>query len=1008
MDEIQETGLQLSSESLSKLTTVHQAIHGLEEKLTGELLQSLRANETNNSSSLAEIRVSLTSVMAQLSAMPKLNTAENQILRQLYFNSFHSRNETISDAERGTFKWLLDDEHIDEGSLSDSQSETISQSNRSDDFGGIEKQSNDSLEPITKDKASKIVESEVEPDEYRIFITKAERKDEKAAQDLDQEALLDDESGGSCYLGAEEDGEEDNEENDNKDAEDTDDEVPSKRLSKASNYKPIIYPTELKMQRRVRQSFLTWLKSSNRIYHISGKAGSGKSTLMKFLTQHPRLMTELRDWSGGKKLVFAAFFFWASGDGKQRSLEGLYRSLLFETLKQCPELLKEAFPRFWADTESWAPEWKERNFVLSELKFAMNVIVENGRFPNHRFCFFIDGLDEFEGDSTDHWELAQMLQKWALSSEVKICVSSRPHTEFLDVFDSNLRMDLHELTRGDVHRFACAMLGNGPNSSGKDGTSSKIAAEIATEIVQMADGVFLWVRLVVRSLLDGVRHRSSLSVLKRKLHMIPRGLDSLFDKLINNIDPSDRELSDKMLILAASHGPLNALAYSWFEDLKDLDFPFKAPIQAYLDNDIEDRHTMVRCQLDSLTKGLLEMRIVERRYGDPRFDLTSKDIYFKYKVEFFHQTVRDYLTEPIRYASIKQRLGDFDTTEAHQRLLLAEFKFARTMNSYFTDQGIGQTALVSCFSKLFSSSNQTELPPRVLDEYNNVLEHHRRTPFSYPKETLENVKGIRWDQAWFSDRNSSGVLGKGISFLHWAAICGQKKYVMKQVLRDPTLVAPCNGLSLLLSSGLQHDLVHDLLTHGASPNHQITVLYKDSLHEEYRGPLFKDSSFRSQLTTLWSVYLFIMFRQFWVEIDARGLHEIELDSHYLIMEEFFVAGANSSVLFFLSKLAKEGNNKAVGGATDFITLEDMILAMRPPNADTLLKHCLKGKGSWLWNGTIQALSTLAPWSTGPNDLESRCKRMERDQFYASRSDLVLKSVRVGEEYLENGFLVRLW
>lgn len=101
---------------------------------------------------------------------------------------------------------------------------------------------------------------------------------------------------------------------------------------------------ERELRRQTRQSFLTWFKTGNQVYHISGKAGSGKSTLMKFLCRHSRLEDELKQWAGSKKLVFASFFFWNSGDHEQKTLGGLYRSLLFEILRQCPELIKEAFP----------------------------------------------------------------------------------------------------------------------------------------------------------------------------------------------------------------------------------------------------------------------------------------------------------------------------------------------------------------------------------------------------------------------------------------------------------------------------------------------------------------------------------------------------------------------------------------------------------------------------------------------------------------------------------------
>ena len=87
--------------------------------------------------------------------------------------------------------------------------------------------------------------------------------------------------------------------------------------------------TETRLLRsQTRSTFLTWLRNGNQVFHISGKAGSGKSTLMKLLLDHPRTREELKRWAGEKQLVFAHFFFWRSGDKLQRSLEGLYRSIL--------------------------------------------------------------------------------------------------------------------------------------------------------------------------------------------------------------------------------------------------------------------------------------------------------------------------------------------------------------------------------------------------------------------------------------------------------------------------------------------------------------------------------------------------------------------------------------------------------------------------------------------------------------------------------------------------------
>lgn len=46
------------------------------------------------------------------------------------------------------------------------------------------------------------------------------------------------------------------------------------------------------------QSFISWLSSGDGAFHISGKLGSGKSTLMKFLYKHDCTRELLQHWAG--------------------------------------------------------------------------------------------------------------------------------------------------------------------------------------------------------------------------------------------------------------------------------------------------------------------------------------------------------------------------------------------------------------------------------------------------------------------------------------------------------------------------------------------------------------------------------------------------------------------------------------------------------------------------------------------------------------------------------------
>jgi ATPase subunit of ABC transporter with duplicated ATPase domains len=65
--------------------------------------------------------------------------------------------------------------------------------------------------------------------------------------------------------------------------------------------------------------FQDWLLFQEGIYWIMGKAGSGKSTLMKYLYHHQRTKEALKSWASLKKLVVAKFFFWNAGASMQKS-----------------------------------------------------------------------------------------------------------------------------------------------------------------------------------------------------------------------------------------------------------------------------------------------------------------------------------------------------------------------------------------------------------------------------------------------------------------------------------------------------------------------------------------------------------------------------------------------------------------------------------------------------------------------------------------------------------------
>lgn len=148
-------------------------------------------------------------------------------------------------------------------------------------------------------------------------------------------------------------------------------------------------------------SFKDWLKEGSGIYWIMGKAGSGKSTLMKFLIEDKRTKNLLLKPS--RPVVVANFFFWNSGGDLQKSKAGLLRSLLHQCLTQQPLLAIKVFSERWRHfrslvektDSSWNGEHSLPSLIRAFKRLGTQISLQT------RFCFFIDGLDEYNGNHED-------------------------------------------------------------------------------------------------------------------------------------------------------------------------------------------------------------------------------------------------------------------------------------------------------------------------------------------------------------------------------------------------------------------------------------------------------------------------------------------------------------------------------------------------------------------------------------------------------------------------------
>ncbi|ERF68231.1 hypothetical protein EPUS_08668 [Endocarpon pusillum Z07020] len=284
-----------------------------------------------------------------------------------------------------------------------------------------------------------------------------------------------------------------------------------------------------------------WLRSGSGIYWVSGKAGSGKSTLMKYLYQHPEIQTLLETWVPGRRLVMANFFFWHHGTPEQKTHEGLSRGLLYHVLEADHSLIPRILPTMWRE----AHDAGKANLELpspGEIAEAFSKL--KSEITKDKFCFFIDGLDEYAGNPMTGIAFINSL---ASSGNIKVLVSSRPTPAWVQAFSSRPKVQLQDLTRDDIKTYVDDAIGSHPHVQDLMTMEPQIIQRILEDLVDKASGVFLWVVLACRSLLEGFAAFDSPNELQQRVDELPPELDSLFKHMLNKIEPRYQVQAAKLL-----------------------------------------------------------------------------------------------------------------------------------------------------------------------------------------------------------------------------------------------------------------------------------------------------------------------------------------------------------------------------------------------------------------------------------------------------------------------------
>ncbi|KAL0934084.1 NACHT and ankyrin domain-containing protein [Colletotrichum truncatum] len=374
--------------------------------------------------------------------------------------------------------------------------------------------------------------------------------------------------------------------------------------------------------------YQNWINPEMQCQHhgflwMRGKAGAGKSTMVKFI------FSEMKRNCTEPNMATASFFFHARGDYLERSIIGVYRSLLFQLLTKFSDLQLVLDD---TDIIPWDQEACPNLNILKEL--LRSAVMALGQ---RTFTCFIDALDESdEEDVRDMVHFFEDLAEQTTETGIRfrICMSSRPYP-YIDIRKGILLTLENEAGhRDDLAQYVENHLRI---------TNTALLEEIQAKILGKADGIFMWVVMVV-GILNKENSHGGLA-LRRRISEFPAKLGNLFKSILTRDQDRPEELLLCVLWVLCARRPLSPreFQHALWAGLSE---------QGLVDPDLPSNTEMDAVRLvTSSSKGLAEIT-------------KSKEP----KVQFIHQSVSDFLVKEKGLQNMWPELGfDWEGT-SHERL----------------------------------------------------------------------------------------------------------------------------------------------------------------------------------------------------------------------------------------------------------------------------------------------------------------------------------------------------
>ncbi|KAL3468771.1 hypothetical protein BJX99DRAFT_269126 [Aspergillus californicus] len=392
-------------------------------------------------------------------------------------------------------------------------------------------------------------------------------------------------------------------------------------------------------------AYLRWTEEHGLLL-IRGKPGCGKSTLLKFA-----LGKQVEDAASKGSLVLS-FFFYASGTELQNSIEGLFRALLVQLLGQdvCSRTTFQEICR-----KRWIAEGKKVNKRLtwyqSELQANFEKLVLECS-ARRKTIIFVDAIDECMDESRDClircFHILKGKKAQLRQNRPGIFFTCRPYPD-------------EEESQNDIQSYIEEEL--------RLPDETQAAIEGLKQILkEKADGVFLWLRLIIWRIHELSSKGLNLKTIKSKILESPRELDRLYRDLLENIEGGEVPEAGKLfqwICFTARPLSLDELRTAMTVHLSGT----RGSLEEYEDennpNCIANERQMKK-RMIHLSRGLLDIAM-------------SKSVEGKALVGFYHETIKEFMIrEGLQYLNSRQKSSLCLAETAHFHLANACLQYLST------------------------------------------------------------------------------------------------------------------------------------------------------------------------------------------------------------------------------------------------------------------------------------------------------------------------------------------